>query len=732
MSKEHDDILRLVRDRMQACNEAEHANTSEALDDMRFLKGGKNQWPAEAVKQRQLQGRPCMTFNQMPAILQQVTNDQRQNTPSIKVHPVDDDADVETAEVLQGLIRHIEYDSNADSAYDTAVNSAAACGKGAWRLLTEYEAPDSFDQVIRFSRIRNPLSVHFDPYAQCPVASDMRYCIITDLMSKDAFKREYPKASATDAAAWEGLGDSHESGWTRDDGVIVAEYYWIDLVSDTLVLLQDGSTAWKSELKDESQVVSGKTRSSMRRTVKWAKLSGVDVLEGPTDIPGNWIPVFPVYGQELDIEGEVSRWGLIRHAKDPARMYNFWMTAATEEVAMRPKTPWVGAEGQFEGHESDWSNANNSARAYLEYKPVSINGSLAPAPQRQAMVDVPTGVLQMAMHARDNIKSTTGMYDASLGAQGNETSGRAILARQREGDTANFHFVDALNKSIRHCGRVICDMIPHIYDGERIVRIRGEDESIKSAKVNATEVGEDGVSRVVNDLTVGKYDVTITAGPSYTTQRQEAAEAMTQMAQSWPKLMDIAGDKVIANMDWAGAQDIADRIKKTLPPGLADQEEGEQQPQIPPEVQQQMQQMDQTIQQMSAELDKANAGTEKARIAADASIEVAKINAQGRMDTEELKGMIAMLVQRMPPPPALVDAAMQSGSPPQQPPDKPPAAAAADNMPDPQQTPPSAGFGVSGPEEIRADLPPAGSEFAPQSGNGLPDGLSNTGQEIAE
>lgn len=718
--KEHDSILAAVRDRMAAAADAEHDNRAASLDDLRFFVGGSAQWNAEAVKQRQLEGRPCLTFNQLPAIVQQVTNDQRQNTPAIKVHPVDDDADVETAEVLQGLIRHIEYASDADSAYDTAVNAAAVHGFGAWRLLTEYESDDSFDQVIKFQRIRNPLNVFIDPFAQCPVASDMRYCFVLDVVSKEAFKRDYPEASACDMAAWEGVGTSIKQNWMRDDGVVVAEYYWVDLQPEKLVLLQDGTTAWESDIADKTQIVSAKSRQSMRRRIKWAKVTGVDVLE-TADIPGKWIPVFPVLGQEVDIEGKVHRWGIVRNAKDPQRMYNYWLTTATEEVAMRPRTPYVGAEGQFEGHEAEWANAHNSASPYLEYKPVSLNGTLAPPPQRQPMADIPAGTLQMAMHARDNLKNTTGLHDASLGAQGNETSGRAILARQREGDTANFHFTDNLNRAIRHCGRVLVDMIPHIYDAERVIRIRGEDESIKSAHINATVVDEQsGTQRVLNDLTVGRYDVTIAAGPSYTTKRQEAAEAMTQFAQSWPKLMEVAGDKVVANMDWPGAEDIAERIKKTMPPGLAEDETGEA-PQIPPEVQQQIRQMDQVIQQMTAELEAAQSNLEKERIAADARIRVAEINAAAKLDDTELKSMVQLLLQRMPPPGWLEAAAIQTGAPPP-----------SQSQPEPQQTPPSAGFDVSGPQEIRADLPPAGSEFAPPAGNGLPDGPQLTGQEIAE
>lgn len=718
MAKDHNELLRLARERMQACTEAEHDNRALAVDDMKFMLGGVHQWSAAAAKQREAEHRPCMTFNQLPAILQQVTNDQRQNTPSIKVHPVDSKADIKTAEIVQGLIRHIEYSSDADVAYDTAVNAAALHAFGAWRLVTEYESDDSFDQVIRFKRIRNSLSVYIDPYSQCPAGSDMRYCLITDLVPKEQFKRDYPDAKITDGLTMQAIGDTYLRGWLRDDGVVVAEYYWVDLKSDTLVLLQDGSTAWKSDLGDGADVVSAKTRSSMRRTVKWAKLTGCDVLE-EADIPGQWIPVFPVYGQELDIEGKVHRWGIVRNAKDPARMYNYWMTTATEEVSMRPRTPYVMAEGQDEGHEDQWASANTRTYSRLVYKPVTVGGQLAPPPQRQPMADVPVGVLQMAMHAKDNIKSTTGMYDASLGAQGNETSGRAILARQKEGDTANFHFSDNLNRTIRHCGRVLVDMIPRIYDAERVIRIRGEDETISAVSINGTERGDDGVARVMNDLTIGRYDVTVAAGPSYTTARQEAAEAKTQFAQSWPKLMDAAGDLVIRDMDWPGADKIAERLKKTMPPELT-REDDEQEPQIPPEVQQQIQQMDQVIQQQAQELEAASSGLEKARIDAESRERVAEINASSRLDVEELKSMVQMLLQQMQPPPVLVDKALTKDG-------EPPPKQAEQAQP---QTPPSAGFVVSGPDESRAMSSPADMEFAPEAG-GLPMAPEFTGQEIA-
>lgn len=702
MTKSNDELLTEVRERLQQCIEAEHDNRAAALDDLRFLSG--DQWPEQIKRARELEKRPCLTVNTLPTFLHQVTNDQRQNTPSIKVHPVDNNADKDTAEVLQGMIRHIEYSSNADIAYDTAVASAAGPGFGYFRLITEYESEDSFDQVIRFRRIRNPLSVYFDPYSQEPDGCDARFAFITDTISKDEFKRLYPKAKVTDGVTLSGLGDAGRH-WMRDDGVVVAEYYRIEEVKATLCQLEDGTPAWKDELPDGAVIA--RERESMKRVVKWSKVTACDELES-AEIPCRWIPVFPVYGSELDIEGKVLRSGLVRHAKDPARMYNFWMTSATEEVSLRPKTPFIGAEGQFEGHETEWSQANTRSFPYLEYKPTVLQGGLlAPPPQRQAMADIPAGMLQMAMHARDNIKATTGIFDASLGARGNATSGRQELAQQREGDTANFHFTDNLTRTIRHAGRCIVNMIPKVYDTQRVVRIMGEDETPEHAEINKPlpepqQDPETGAIRtVLNDLSVGRYDVTVTAGPSYSTLRQEAAQAMVEFGQSWPKLMDIAGDKVVRAMDWPGADEIADRIERTIPPEIRD-EEGQPQ-QLPPEVQMQLQQMQGYIQELEQRLQEASTGLEKARIDAESRERVAEINAVAKNDVEEMKGWIQLMLQKMQPPPVLTAAALQQG-------------------------PASAGSSVSGVEESRAMPAEPGMGNAPQGEANLPAG--DTGQEI--
>lgn len=644
-------------------------NRVQALDDLWFLQG-EGQWDSKMKALRDLEGRPCLTINTLPTMLHQVTNDLRQNKPGIKVHPVDDAADIETAEVMQGMIRHIEYDSNAEVAYVTAASGAAASGAGYFELYTDYEAPDTFDQVIKFRRIRNGFTVYMGHHVE-PDGSDMKRCMISEDIPKDQFIQEYPDADPVPSGLGAGVGD--QAGWLTEQMVRVARYFRIECKKRKLCLLPDGTVMWRDEYKGELPPDT-KTRESEDRKVMVYKLTANEVLE-KTEIASNWIPVFPVYGDEIDINGQVFRSGLIRHAKDPARMYNFWMTAATEEVALRTKTPYIGAEGQFEGYEDEWGSANNRSFAYLEYKPVTIDGNLAPQPQRQPMADVPVGVLAMASHARENIKATMGLFDASLGARGSATSGKQELAQQREGDTAQYHYADNLKITMRHAGRVLLWMIPRYYDTPRAVRILGDDETPQGVKVNQPfpkgqpnpETG--AVEMAMHDLSVGKYDVTITTGPSYSTLRQEAAEAMVSFGQSWPKLMDIAGDKVVRAMDWPGADEIADRIEKTIPKELRDDGEDQsanmvQTPKGPVPVEQASQmlaQMEQGLKEMSQQLQEASSGIEKAKIDAASRERVAEINNLGKQDVEELKGVIQMLIAKMQPPPMLVADAMVEG-----------------------------------------------------------------------
>lgn len=668
--KDTDSLLKEARDRLALCVKHESENRREAMEDFRFFAG--EQWPEDMRNLRQIEKRPCLTINKLPAFVHQVINDQRMNRPSIKVHPVDSGADPDVAEVQQGMIRYIEYNSNADACYDTAVSHATIGGFGYFRLVTEYADEASFDQEIKFKRIQNPFTVYFDPFSVEPDGSDAMFCFITDLISREEFKAQYPDGVTGSADALVvGAGDAQLT-WITDETVRIAEYYKIKTTPATLVRLADGRDVFEEDMADGDEIALGADgkplkRATERRTVCWYKITAAEVLE-ETEIPCRWIPVFPVFGDEHIVDGRVRRAGMVRFARDPQRMYNFWMTSATEEVSLRPKTPFIGAVGQFDTAKKDWRQANTRSFAFLEYDPVEANGTLAPPPQRQPMSDVPVGVLQMAMHASDNIKATTGIFDASLGARGNETSGKAIVARQREGDTANFHFSDNLARTIRHAGRCLLHMIPRIYDTPRVVRVLGEDEKMGMAEVNAPapqgQMAQNGaIQTVLNDLTTGRYDVTIGVGPSYTTKRAEAVDAMMQVGQAWPNLWQVAGDKMIRAMDWPDADEIAERVAKTIPPQLRD-DETEQQAQLPPQVMQVLQQAQMEIQQLQQALQEAQSGVAVKRMELESRerIEAAKLQLQAataaqqddlKRDLAELAGVVQLLAKQVQPPQAL-------------------------------------------------------------------------------
>lgn len=678
-----DAILAEARDYLRASIAADGDNRTNGLDDLKFAAG--DQWSPQDRRQRELSGRPCLTINKIPTFLHQVTNDQRQNKTAAKIHPVAD-ADKRKAEVVQGVVRHIEYASNASVATGTAVASAAAIGFGYYRIVTQYCREDSFDQELAFKRIRNSFTVYMDPGIQEVDGSDQKRCMLSERMPLKEFKREFPKAKAFgDQSLPMGAGDNWLSDWKGQDWVRVAEFYKVEETPATLVMTDQGAM-WKSDLEKlvagpqtmpPPQIVlkDGKPqeRESLKRKVMWRKITGAEVLE-TVEIPCRWIPVFPVFGDEVDIDGKVIRSGLIRHAKDPAKMYNYWLTSATEEIALRPKSKYIGAEGQFEDHEEEWAAANVSASPYIEYKPVTLDGTLAPPPQRQALAEVPAGMILMARTASDDIKATTGLFDSSLGARGTATSGIQERAQQLQGDTANFHYMDNARITYRHAVRCMVDMFPKIYDGERIVQIMGEDEKIKPQKINGQ--GSDAI-----DVTTGEYDITIGTGPDYSTARQEATDALIEVNKAWPKLMDIAGDKVIANMDFFGSEEVAERVKRTIPPNiLGPQEQDDGQPTVqtphgPVTVEQAAQmiaQLTQDSELLTQELDKASKGIPQAQINAQAKlqqaqmdnstrIQEAEIRAVSASDVAELSGYIQLLLQHMQPPPQLESDAMTTG-----------------------------------------------------------------------
>jgi hypothetical protein len=616
----HEEILETAKERFRLAVEAEAQIRELALDDLRFRSG--EQWPDQVKAQRQADARPCLVINRLPQFIRQITNDQRQNRPAIKVHPVDDKADVDTAKVFQGLVRHIEYNSNADVAYDTAFDGAVTGGFGYFRVLTQYCHHQTFEQEILIKAIRNQFMVYRDPSSKEPDGSDMEWCFVNEDIAPEVFKKLYPKSQEHSSDAFKSVGDDAPE-WMPGGNIRVSEYFYKEYADQKIVLLKDG-TVWAADSMPEgtTEEMIDKRRTAKVPVIKWAKITGLEVLE-EGEWAGQWIPIIPVYGEVLDINGKLIMEGVVRNAKDSQRMYNYWASSETETIALAPRVPFIGAEGQFEGYENQWKTANTKNHAFLQYKPITVNGEMAGPPQRQAF-EAPVQAITMArQQAAEDLKATTGIYDAALGNKSNETSGIAIQRRNQQAQTSNFHFVDNLTRSLRHAGRILVDLIPKIYDTPRAARIIGEDGEQEIVRINEVFKKDGDVKNY--QLSAGKYDVIIETGPSYATKRQESAASMIELSKANPQISQIAGDLMVRAMDWPGANEIADRLKKALPPGIGEDDKNAI---IPPQVKQQMDQMGQMMDGLTKQLHAAHDQIEQKTL---------ELESKERIEMEKLK-----------------------------------------------------------------------------------------------
>jgi hypothetical protein len=648
--KNVDDVLKEGREAFEQCVDAESDNRNLAIDDLRFARLGE-QWPQDIQERRDREHRPCLTINRMPSFIRQVVNDARQNRPQIKAKPVDDVADPVTAQVMSGLIKNIEYTSNADVAYDTAVDFAVTMGFGYWRVSIDYACDDSFDKDLRIERIANPFSVYGDPHSTAADSSDWNVAFVTDLLSKDEFKAKYKGADPVD---WEDLGyDRLQQPWAEGENVLIAEWWRREEVQKELLLLSNGLVMYAEEyalqkdLFDTLGVTVQQTRPTRGYDVTQRIMSGAEVLEA-NDWAGRFIPLVPVYGEEVNVEGKRYFRSLIRDAKDSQRMFNYWRTTATELVALAPKAPFIGRKGAFDS-DPRWETANTESHPFLEYDGPE-------PPQRQPFAGMPAGALQEALNASDDMKSIMGLYDASLGARSNETSGVAIQNRDRQGDVSTFHFIDNLNRAIRHTGRILLDLIPKVYTGERMIRVLGDEGQSQNVPLNQPVVrtpppaqgsqqplgaiqpappppmgapplqpgqpvpgGPPSALVHVFDLTAGKYDLVVEAGPSFTTQREEFVEAITEIIRSFPQAAPVLGPALVKAMDFPNAQEISQQLQAML---AQSQGPNAQQQKLMGTIQQLQAQIaqlrgDQTIKAQANEIDAFEAQTDRMRAGAE-------------------------------------------------------------------------------------------------------------------
>ena len=562
------DVVSEVRDRLSQAFQFDRHNREDAVTDLKFLAG--DQWPEYARAARA--NRPMLTINKLPQFLHQVTNDIRQSAPSLKVTPVDGKNDPSMAKVYDGIMSDIQYRSSARHTYATAAYHAAACGIGHFRIITKYADDESFNQEVAIELIPYPLSVYWDPASVKPDRSDAMWCIVVDLVPRETFKLKYPDVNQTSVD--ELRASNYQSGlfWATTDYVLVAEYWCKHPVDKTIIAFESGETYDVTSMgmmelaqlqQQHGQPVAKRTAKSF--AVQQALVTGADILSGPNAWPGRYIPVVAVIGTEVPLERMTIRKGLIRDAKDAQQLFNFYRSASAEAIALAPKAPYLVTDTMIANHMSDWSTANSQNRPFLRYTPDPKAPSAAPT--RINPPEPPQALWEESRSATEDLKATTGIYDASLGAKSNETSGIAIKRRENQGDTANFHYQDNLIRSLEHCGRVLIDLIPKVYDNQRIVRLLSEDGSEQFAPINHVVYAENGQPVMINDLSVGRFDIRVTIGPSFQTKRLEAAASITELMHALPPEIGAAlADIAVRNMDIPDAEEAAGRIRNMLPP----------------------------------------------------------------------------------------------------------------------------------------------------------------------
>lgn len=595
------DVLYEMRQRFGSAATAEKENREAYVTDTNFS-ASADMWP-EQVKKLRGDNRPTLTFNRLNGVVKQIIGDYRQNKLAIKVLPSGNGATEDVADILAGLLRNIEMESDADSAYTNGLECSARGGFGYFRFITEYEGADSFDQNLIIKPIHNPLTVYFDPAARLITRADARWCFVTEMMPKGEFKKLYPNASDTGFS----VADDSESmdDWGGDDNdseIRIAEYYTKEIVKIRLAAFDNGAVI---EIDDDAQIEAleqvgwklTKERDAERTNVRWRKVTGLEVLEERL-YKTSYIPVIPVLGEEVNLQGKVRTRSAIYYAKDAQHMYNYWKTAATESVALSAKAPWKVTAKEIEGYEDQWDNVNSMPQPYLVFNPDPEHPQ---GPERIDPPNQPIGEMAMAGQAGIDIQYTTGVFDANLGQKSNETSGVAIGERQQQGATSTYIFIDNLRKSIEYLGRALIDWIRIVYDTERVVRIIGIEGDSDSETINQKQANPlVGITEILNDITVGKYDVVVETGPAFASRRREAVDGMMKFISALPQLGSLIADLAVKNMDWPGADEIAARLKRALPPQITtdpDSPEGQQMMQQRAQQQQQQQAMQQQAMQ---------------------------------------------------------------------------------------------------------------------------------------
>jgi hypothetical protein len=665
-----------IRERYDEARSAWSEWRIRALEDLNFSNpANPQQWDQTVVNARG-KSRPALVFDQTNQYISQVVNDARQNKPGIDVLPGDSEASDKAAETYGGLIRQIEYASRAQIAYDTAIEYAARIGMGFLLVVPEMVDSRLNDHDIRIKSVVNPLAVTFDPDSIEPDGQDADCAWMETMMPEAAFKRRWPKAKPMK------MGDRFYDG----KAVTVCQYFERTYSKTSRIIATDGTEYAEDDYHEANKGRPDKIEvhdTYMQDTPKvvWSWWNGEEILE-ETPYAAPYIGIVPVYGNLLWIEGKRQVCGMTRRMMDSCRAYNYARSAEIEAVALMPKAPWVAADAAIGPFQARWDRSNTENAAVLPYRHVDDNGEPIPKPERQDPPQIGPAYTLLSQQALQDVQASVGMYKANLGQNSNAKSGVAINKLQTEGDTATFHYIDNLSRSIEQVGRLCVSLIPTYYDRERVARILHIDGKPKAVRIdpNMQQAHDETGDVLAINPAVGSYDVRVKTGPSYTSMRQEMADRLVQMGQSNPPLAAALSPLVLQMADMPGAEKAIKVAMALLPPEVrsAYDEEGGQ-PQIPPQVQQQMQGMEQQIQQAEQIMQQMQAEIQKLEAAAHSTFneqlikafdaETKRITALGGAMTPEQVQALAMqtVMQAMqqPPPDPIPPQGMQMNEAPQ-------------------------------------------------------------------
>ncbi len=602
------DLIKHIRKRGTAMMSADKDNRTHAMINYKFINKAGGQWDEEMLRVRG-NSRPAYEFNKLRVTSRRIANDMRANRPTGKVTPVED-GDVETAQVIEGLIRNVWNVSDADTIIDYAAGYQVDAGMGAWEVTSDYSNPRSFNQDIQVKMVHNPFCLFSDEKAKDPMKRDAEDWILTEKMRKSAYEKEYPDAKPVDFLDHEFDDDDD---WEGEDEVRIGRYVWKEPKELEIAQLTDGTVVDADKLTPDMEI-------KERRTVDifeiWQVIvSGDAVLKEKQKLPGIHLPFVVVFGEYMIVDGKTCWWGLAEFAKDAQRSYNVARTAISETIAMAPQAKIWATAKQAEGHKDNWTQAHQQNLPYILYTP---DPQAPGAPQRYGGADVPVALIQESQLASEEINMVTGIYQHDVGAPNPSSSGRQEIARQQAGQLATFNYPDNLTKGIQRSYEIMIGMLPEVYDAERKIRILGEDMTSDYKMINTTRQGKDGYEEVY-DLRTGQYDVTVTTGPSFATRRQEAAETYQQLFGGNEMVFPLIADLLVKSMDLPYAEKIAERLATLLPPEV--RELDNQQTDVPPQVMAMMQQAEaamaqvqeqmQVVEQASVELETDKAGVEK-------------------------------------------------------------------------------------------------------------------------